>query len=746
MRRTTHIFLFAVILLLSFSISYADSYISHSVERTEVEISFPHNWYYADYSVNDKDAICTDLGQTANELRQYFDETGTSFIAVSYDVEYFISLSIEDTDFADFTDFTDTVLISIGNTLSNQLTSYGYDVLSVRVSKHIFPFIKIRYDDSASGYQYYDFTTVKDNKKFTVNIMNKSFKASDDTVINSIMDTFSVSAKYREYYIDSVQMHVEIPADFIVADKQESLKLDPSGKYQFYAYNTDKSFQFHVDMINPAVEMKNLNLFSESELQSMSDFNKQIIETHLGTENCSSSIEEINGIIYLKTVLGINVGATTIQEINYTTILHNRQFSIAFDPECDSTGQPDPAALELIEDIIKRVQFDSDMTDPNNSFKGEDGIRYDTYTINNPDVSIKIPSNYNVFWRNMPANAYSLYITGDKIDDWDEKFSSNPYLMLMADTENQTKLIGFFIGDTPDMPDINSLEISEIQRYIKSVEAPQSNKSGFVNKKYKIIRTDRYAFILSLKENPNDDYFYSFSAFTYQNGNMIKLSFDSQKPISEEEISSFIKSLLSICINKKEQKEIESTDWFVINDISPYKVNIGDINIYLPAQYMYYMDNISTDDLCLNAMDIQYSSFSDLLNSIGSVMYAFPYAADEGISVLTADANGYPDYTIDYYSGILEENNTMINYLNSMGVFVLNKYDIISPIRKSDINSPELYWLMYELYNQNANISQIMLTTIYNGQVYTIDFEKQSYTDDDIQMLIDMVHNISFNR
>ena len=31
---------------------------------------------------------------------------------------------------------------------------------------------------------------------------------------------------------------------------------------------------------------------------------------------------------------------------------NNRQFSIAFDPECDSAGQPDQAALDLIEDMI----------------------------------------------------------------------------------------------------------------------------------------------------------------------------------------------------------------------------------------------------------------------------------------------------------------------------------------------------------------------------------------------------------
>ena len=55
------------------------------MEETEVSISVPDSWCYADHGVSDTDPICQVYGMSADQLKHKLDELDCSLFVISDD-------------------------------------------------------------------------------------------------------------------------------------------------------------------------------------------------------------------------------------------------------------------------------------------------------------------------------------------------------------------------------------------------------------------------------------------------------------------------------------------------------------------------------------------------------------------------------------------------------------------------------------------------------------------------------------
>ena len=168
----------------------------------------------------------------------------------------------------------------------------------------------------------------------------------------------------RDCQVESLQMHLSLPSDFILADEQERLAADPDGQALFLAYNENRSFTIRIGLVYPTAHMKNLNLFEEKELLEMAD---SFAELYGASSDGAGTVEWINDICYIRTAALREDASPAVCETAYLTILSNHFFAIAF------TAPDDASAREEIARVMDSVRYSEEMADPANSFASDGG-------------------------------------------------------------------------------------------------------------------------------------------------------------------------------------------------------------------------------------------------------------------------------------------------------------------------------------------------------------------------------------
>ena len=224
------------------------------------------------------------------------------------------------------------------------------------------------------------------------------------------------------------------------------------------------------------------------------------------------------------------------------------------------------------------------------------------------------------------------------------------------------------------------------------------------------------------------------------------LHYDSKTPITDIEKEEFEEILLSLCIDKRKQNKISETEWFTINDIDAIPIDCGNINILMPAQYLYFNADTKENDICLTASGINYSSLRNTLKETATILMAFPYEKNETIMVYRERANNQDNFTIDNYSEIILSLTSMkMLYEKTYGLKVYDSGIFISEGNEEDSISKvlnKLYWVKMR-YNDSAyNSDKLVYVTILDKYKYTIVFEKKNIDSFDEQKYDNIISQI----
>lgn len=360
------------------------------------------------------------------------------------------------------------------------------------------------------------------------------------------------------------------------------------------------------------------------------------------------------------------------------------------------------------------------------------------YRSSDPDVSMMLPAKYNVFWRNMPASAESLLVTGDSLDEWNKTFAESPMAVFIADAEQGNKNIALFIQPGLEMKDLDEADDDEIKRYIAGVLLPQGDADNVIRYCNKILRTDKLAYVLSYENHPGEDTPFYLTAISVNDGKMIVVKYRSKNEISNDEVQEYVAMLVSLTVEGQKQELISESDWIYSDDNKTYSYVCGELVFSVPSDLIYY-DGNNKDDISLSMLGWDVSTLDMMLEKVGEGVDVFftDYKLGNYITIKKAYVKGAPD--LDYLNStmILLEMERNIN--DPSGMVVIDKGTSVSE-GTSGVN-----WIRIKIKNTVYNVEQLMYMAILNENQYIVTLEKKSITQEDESLLGSIVRNTEKN-
>lgn len=358
---------------------------------------------------------------------------------------------------------------------------------------------------------------------------------------------------------------------------------------------------------------------------------------------------------------------------------------------------------------------------------------YEQYIVEEPFVSVFLPSKYLVFWRGVPANAESLRKTGQSVEVYNQLFRENPSTLLFADdaasdTSYMITMQDFYTAD------FSSVSVNLLENYIHAVYYPQGLAEGDKNNKYKIRSGQGYCYVECMFENAYIGGPYNLTAFTVINNKMISLMYMSGRPISDSDKAVFDEVLGSM---------VMSTDQYPQSSLSELDVDVdsseelfceyGDGVFQIPASLIIIDRETKQDNLLLNAMGISIDQARSLLNEQNLELYAYTYDNSYNITLRINQIDGQ-DFTYDHKTYVTQTHKELTSMYASMGNIVEstvvegNFYPRAGGIEKQ-------IWLKDRVFVSSQGADVIVYTTICNNMQYTFSVSSRTLTDKVIKMM-----------
>ena len=721
--------LIMILILLMCSVSIAANNIK-TISDTEFMITVPDGFYYGDKDKDNSSDLLKALNISFDSFQSILSDTESICFLTKVDFSQFIMFSVTDSILNDFTEQTENMLLAIGHSIAESRTNEKTVVEKVRLSKTKIPFVKVfltHTDDQSQTVLY--ITAINGKQCMFVLQSSSTLTIDNEIVMDSIADGFSIKQKSltNGYTVDDIPLRIFIPNNMVVFSKTEREAIQNTMNYAFFATTPDYKFRIHIDMINANSSLATISNLTDEEKEQLIPIIELLSEQQFGSGNSVGSLVDINGVTYLKLEANPKITDTPFVEISYTTVLNHKMFAISFDPELTKDGIVTEDSMQLMNDIIEGIIYDDKLLAMEQ--ESDDSVYYQEYRIAVPDVIVRIPSIFNTFWKGMPANAPSLYSTGETVEVWDEIFEKGGGLFLSAETADQKETIDVSISSIK-MPELKRKSDSDIWEYIKAVLKPQSfTQNGLTNSKYMILETNDYKYIIGQHECINTDYSpYFASAFTYTGDEMINVYLMYDHPFTDKDMDMLQTILSTMVIHKSPQEFIRKTDWVLVEDVKTKEYVCNNLYVMLPEDCIIYDKNTTAEDLIPMSMGSSIYDIKSLLNSLQSECIITDYNAEKSMSILVQASQGLPDFKRNVIDEIRQLLPDLKDSYRLKGLSEITSDliygEVISVFGKSDT----LIWIKIK-GKTRMGTEQLFYTTIIDNHTLLFTIEAKTMTE-----------------
>ena len=522
-------------------------------------------------------------------------------------------------------------------------------------------------------------------------------------------------------------MIVRTPKNWTILDRETREAIQNTMDYRFYAISPDYQFRMHVDMINENSALASLSGLSEEEKNQIIPTFDPIFKSMYGSDKTKIELAEYNRVTYLKTDIDLQLTDTPMREISFFTVNNHKMYAISFDPITEEDGEISEESQYYIQYIMENISY-TENNNEENSIDLTDSQYYSKYSINVPSINIGIPGNYYVFWKGMPANAYSIIATGNSIDEWDKTFESNGGLILNAEDYISDKTIILSYTDMP-VPDFSNITEEELKNYIFAYLKPQGEEeNGLRDGKYKIIETTSYKFVLSVADCVDPKYggVGFANVFSVKNGKSLSLGLRSGKAVTDEDIEELIKVLTTIEIEGVKQNLVHEGDWISETDKVDKIRTYERLNMVVPLNYIVY-DQATTDkDLILNMKGLNLSDVQAVMNQLKSESLIANYDSSVIMYLSINSISRVPDFDSLIFEDIKNEViPNMENSYKQLGAKDIKSELLYTAEMKDKNKVDEIAWIKTKMKAIDGT-TKIIYMTIFHGKQYTFTVESTS--------------------
>ncbi len=710
--------------------SLADQTNSFRIHGTNSLVCIPNDWYYVDAGSTVDPVLLSALDLTEDELKPYMQESNLAFFAVSKNLQKFLSLQITETDLNDYSSFSDSILLSLGKQFADLFLDSSLELEKIRTLKSVNPFIKV-FINSVDGFsQSVYYITVVQHKAYLFTLQsNMPATLDNESLMDAIASSFvPEDVTTHEYYIDGIPLSIQIPQEMYVLNDEELQIIQNHRTYLFYASSDSIGVDVYIDLYNSNSQISSLNSLSSEELDQFLSLMASASQGYGDLIAEPSKMETINDMTYLKSTMSAQLFTEPSISVSYITILNHKTFAISFIIHSADSSTITPAAYSFIQSIMDSVHYPADVLSES---KNRDILAnpLNEIIIDNK-ISISIPQDYYAFWRNMPADSYSLHVTGDSIETWDSIFTQHPELLLLAEAPDQDRQITL-IKDAIALPNLKDRTDSDIISYIKSVLNPQGKtENQYSNCYYRIMETSLYKFIFVSGECTQPDskpYFARY--FTYTDGQLLSLDLYSSSPFTDDDYTDLRGIILSLAFDGSKQSIISESELITGDQIEDIEHQYDELTLYIPDDFIVFDRTSDEYDLIASACGMKPTIIPFMLEQINASMFMQHYGTDiDIISLQSIPTTETIDFTLDNLEIVKQMQSMYIlpafssSLANVSSQFIYSKKAISS-------NGKDLIWLKFKGIIKAQNIDTIIYSTMYNNMNYIVRIEGETIED-----------------